>query len=378
LNLRTKVIEEMNLNARKAFLHHSAPCGGSRGPLPAPVEWVRVPRPRAHPREDSCEHANGILVKITAVSILEPEVVLEEECRELLSHRSTTSAASWRGRGRAPDLTQSKGSRSIVQVIVDLGGGEEARLAVFAANKVIRLGAAARPNPIETELLRFSFVDGGVPWIRAALAAPSTRSPSASALPASSSSSAGSGHASLRCLADMDGRSFFRHMAARAAGPYRDWVSLAQDPAAVVAVRDGFRASEGFVLLAADYSQIELRLLTHFCADEGLCTAFRCGQDVFKTIAARWRGKMEAEVSAEERTLTKQICYALIYGAGPSLIAQQAGVSEKEAQTMTEDFLRRHPQVKKFIAQTKVLCRRNGFVETLLGRRSLSPICVVA
>ena len=75
------------------------------------------------------------------------------------------------------------------------------------------------------------------------------------------------------------------------------------------------------------------------------------------------------QITIEERTLTKQVCYALIYGAGPSLVAEQAGVSEEVAQKMMEDFLRRYTDVKKFIAQTKSSCRRDGFVQTLLGRR---------
>jgi DNA polymerase-1 len=75
------------------------------------------------------------------------------------------------------------------------------------------------------------------------------------------------------------------------------------------------------------------------------------------------------QISPAERTLTKQVCYALIYGAGPALVAQQAGVSEDAAQKMMEDFLRRYLGVKRFIAQTKAACRRCGYVETLLGRR---------
>jgi DNA polymerase theta len=136
-----------------------------------------------------------------------------------------------------------------------------------------------------------------------------------------------------------------------------------------VTVRDGLRASEGFVLLAADYCQVELRLLTHFSGDRGLCAAFHKRQDVFKTLAAKWRGKTEEEVLVEERTLTKQVCYALIYGAGPALVSQQAGVTEAAARNLMGEFLNKHHAVKTFIAQTKKSCRRLGYVQTLLGRR---------
>lgn len=77
-------------------------------------------------------------------------------------------------------------------------------------------------------------------------------------------------------------------------------------------------------------------------------------------------------MAAEERTLTKQVCYALIYGAGPALVAQQAGVSEAVARTMMGEFLTKHRAVKAFIAQTKTSCRRLGYVQTLLGRRCVA------
>jgi hypothetical protein len=141
-----------------------------------------------------------------------------------------------------------------------------------------------------------------------------------------------------------------------------------------VNVRNGFVASPGFVLLAADYSQVELRILAHFAADPHLTGAFEAGTDVFRTMAARWLGRgADCDVSDAERSQAKQICYALIYGAGPSLVAQQAGVTVEAAQGMMKDFLRSFPGVQRFLLRVKKQCRREGHVQTLLGRRRWLP-----
>lgn len=140
----------------------------------------------------------------------------------------------------------------------------------------------------------------------------------------------------------------------------------------VVNVRDGFRASEGYVLLAADYSQIELRILAHFSADPDLLQAFQQG-DVFTAIAVRWLHKPEAVITPAERNQVKQICYALIYGAGPNLVAEQANITVQSAQALMKDFLARYPGITKFLSQTKRQCRKEGCVETLLGRRRYLP-----
>ena len=138
--------------------------------------------------------------------------------------------------------------------------------------------------------------------------------------------------------------------------------------------RDGFTASVGYVLLAADYSQVELRILAHFSADAGLLEAFHAQVDVFRAIAAKWLHKPSTvEVTDSERNQVKQICYALIYGAGPALVAQQAQVSVETAQSMMKDFLHTYPGVETFLLHTKKLCRKEGYVQTLLGRRRYLP-----
>jgi DNA polymerase theta len=142
----------------------------------------------------------------------------------------------------------------------------------------------------------------------------------------------------------------------------------------VVHVRNGFRASQGFVLLSVDYCQIELRILAHFSGDRDLCAAFHAQVDVFKVIAAKWLKKAsQDDVSDVERHQVKQICYALIYGAGPALVAEQAHVTVETALAMMQDFLRAYPGVQKFLLHTKKQCRELGYVETLLGRRRYLP-----
>ena len=136
-----------------------------------------------------------------------------------------------------------------------------------------------------------------------------------------------------------------------------------------VSVREGFQASAGFVLVAADYSQVELRLLAHFAADSDLISAFEQGIDVFRAIAERWLRTPQTSITDAQRNQVKQICYALIYGAGPALVAEQAGVALEEAQRMMQDFLRSFPGIQKFLSRTKKRCRKQGFVQTLLGRR---------
>eukprot|EP01041_Mallomonas_annulata_P000427 gene427-765_t len=133
--------------------------------------------------------------------------------------------------------------------------------------------------------------------------------------------------------------------------------------------RDGFHASKGFVLLSADYGQIELRIMAHLSKDPGLLEAFHRGQDVFLSIASNWLGKLEKDVIESERNAVKQLCYALLYGAGPNRIAEQSGCTVEKAKTMLTEFLSRHAGLTRLMSSIRQGCRRNGFVETLLGRR---------
>lgn len=174
------------------------------------------------------------------------------------------------------------------------------------------------------------------------------------------------------------------------------------------------------VLLTADYSQVELRLIAHLSNDAALCaalsgcavtspdpgidtdasalpaagggTAGKMGllgpaqaddndsaqadeaEDVFKCLAMQWKGrKSTAEVTPTERKQIKQLCYALLYGAGVGTLAREMGVSLAQAGQMLRDFLGTYPGIPRYMRSVVVRCRRDGFVETLLGRRRYLP-----
>jgi len=138
--------------------------------------------------------------------------------------------------------------------------------------------------------------------------------------------------------------------------------------------RNGFVASEGYVLLSADYCQMELRLLANFSEDPNLCQAFHGQQDVFRVLAARWKDKDPADISADEREMIKRLCYANIYGSGARAIAEQADIDVSEASRMMKDFQVSYPGIPSFIAAVKESCREKGYVTTLLGRRRTVPL----
>ena len=126
---------------------------------------------------------------------------------------------------------------------------------------------------------------------------------------------------------------------------------------------------EGFVLLAADYSQIELRILAHLSDDNELCNAFVSGDDVFISLASIWKGIDRCNVTSIQRKEVKQLCYAIIYGAGPGLIAEQLSISMLDAKKLMDDFLLRFKGITKFIKKARITCEQYGYSETLLGRR---------
>ena len=187
-------------------------------------------------------------------------------------------------------------------------------------------------------------------------------------------------------------------------------------------LRDGFTATEGYILLSADYAQMELRILAHFCHDEQLCEIFHqslCNnnnsnhsdnssnnsntsvnnndkkmklevsknadttttitstitsavdsqeKDVFKLIASRWKNKPIHDITKLERDSIKQVCYACIYGCGPKMIAESVGITVKEATALMKDFMNLFPGISRFISSVKDTCRENGFIVTLLGK----------
>ncbi len=138
-------------------------------------------------------------------------------------------------------------------------------------------------------------------------------------------------------------------------------------------IRKGFIADEGFVFFAADYSQIELRILAHFSGDEAFVRAFRDGVDVHKQTAAVIFGVDLEEVSPEMRGRAKTINFATLYGQGEYSLARQLGISREEAKSFIQEYFRRFSGVRAFLDEQVALAGDRGYVETLSGRRRYIP-----
>lgn len=134
-------------------------------------------------------------------------------------------------------------------------------------------------------------------------------------------------------------------------------------------IRQAFIAPEGYQLLAADYSQIELRIMAHLSADEGLLEAFRQGKDVHKATAAEVFGVPLEEVTSDQRRNAKAINFGLIYGMSAFGLAKQLGIGRGEAQSYVDMYFARYPGVKTYMENTRTLAAAQGYVETLMGRR---------
>lgn len=136
---------------------------------------------------------------------------------------------------------------------------------------------------------------------------------------------------------------------------------------------------DDFILLSADYGQIEARLLAHFSGDAGLCGAMRAGGDIFLALAASWRASTPAAppstaaVTDQERARAKAVTYAMLYGAGPSHLATTLGCGLEEARHVMQDFQRRFPRVGETIQQVQQQCASRGYVQSLFGRRRYIP-----
>jgi DNA polymerase-1 len=139
-------------------------------------------------------------------------------------------------------------------------------------------------------------------------------------------------------------------------------------------VRRGFVAAPGNVLISADYSQVELRICAHISGDPGLRAAFEAGEDIHRATAAKVLGLATESVTADQRSFAKRINFGLLYGMGAQSLAQQAGISMKEAQQFVDAYFATFPKVRQYIDETKRKAREEGFVETLLGRRRYFPI----
>ena len=138
-------------------------------------------------------------------------------------------------------------------------------------------------------------------------------------------------------------------------------------------IRQAFIAEAGHKLLAADYSQIELRIMAHLSGDAGLLEAFATGKDVHRATAAEVFSTPLAEVSNEQRRAAKAINFGLIYGMSAFGLAKQLGVDRKDAQAYVDLYFARYPAVKQYMDDTREQARAQGFVETLFGRRLFLP-----
>ena len=138
-------------------------------------------------------------------------------------------------------------------------------------------------------------------------------------------------------------------------------------------IRQAFIAPEGYVLMAADYSQIELRIMAHLSADEGLLSAFAEDRDVHQATAAEVFEVPVAQVSSDQRRLAKTINFGLIYGMSPFGLARQLGIDRTSAQRYVERYFQRYPGVRRFMDETRVRAREAGYVETVYGRRLYLP-----
>lgn len=138
-------------------------------------------------------------------------------------------------------------------------------------------------------------------------------------------------------------------------------------------IRQAFIAPEDCQLVAADYSQIELRIMAHLSNDEGLLSAFKEGKDIHQATAADIFALNLEDVSSDQRRHAKAINFGLIYGMSAFGLAKQLGVGRNEAQDYMDEYFKRYPGVKRYMEETREIAREQGYVETLFGRRLYLP-----
>jgi len=138
-------------------------------------------------------------------------------------------------------------------------------------------------------------------------------------------------------------------------------------------IRQAFIAPEGYVLLAADYSQIELRIMAHLSGDESLRRAFAAEGDIHRATAAEVFDVEPAAVTADQRRAAKAINFGLIYGMSAFGLARQLGIEREAAQEYVGRYFGRYPDVREYMERTRALARSQGFVETVFGRRLYLP-----
>jgi len=138
-------------------------------------------------------------------------------------------------------------------------------------------------------------------------------------------------------------------------------------------IRQAFIADKGNLLMAADYSQVELRIMAHLSKDEGLCQAFSDGLDVHQATASEIFSVKLEKVEPDQRRGAKAINFGLIYGMSAFGLAKQLKIGRAEAQEYVERYFQRYPGVRKYMEDTRMLANEQGYVETLFGRRLYLP-----
>ncbi|GHD71165.1 DNA polymerase I [Vogesella fluminis] len=138
-------------------------------------------------------------------------------------------------------------------------------------------------------------------------------------------------------------------------------------------VREAFIAAPGHVIVSADYSQIELRIMAHLSGDAGMLAAFAGGEDIHRATAAEVFSTPLAEVTTEQRRAAKAINFGLIYGMGEFGLASQLDISRDAAKLYIDSYFRKYPGVAEYMQQTRDAAREQGYVETVFGRRLYLP-----
>ncbi len=139
-------------------------------------------------------------------------------------------------------------------------------------------------------------------------------------------------------------------------------------------IRRGFVTEPGWVFLACDYSQVELRILAHISRDEALMEAFRQNQDIHSSTAAAVYGIELEDVTYNQRRFAKAVNFGLIYGMGAYRLARDSDLTLGEAESYIKAYFERFPGIQAYLENTKQLAKEQGYVETLLGRRRYFPI----
>ena len=138
-------------------------------------------------------------------------------------------------------------------------------------------------------------------------------------------------------------------------------------------IRAAFVPESGWRFVAADYSQIELRILAHVSGEESLIAAFRAGEDIHRRTAAEVFGVELADVTSQQRDVAKTTNFSVIYGVTAFGLSRGLSITPKQAQEFLDRFFERHPKVKAYLERTVAEGRERGFVQTLLGRRRYIP-----